>query len=227
MAIAELKEQDINARVMAPREFERLVENIRERGALESLPYCSQNGGTGPVEIVSGHHRVRAGRAAGLNNIYVLVDTSEMTRSRIIAKQLAHNFLAGEDDKDILKQLLETIDTPDDLLASGAPDELLPSAEHDAMELFMPRIDFDFRTVTFSFLPHQQADLEKLIEMTDGRQDLMVACPTEQFQELLTVASRFARIRKVLSGGTAVALMVRAALEEIEDAEIQEQAEKA
>lgn len=211
---------------MPPAKFDRLIENVKERGALESLPYCAQPDGQGPVEIVSGHHRVRAARAAGYEEIVVLVDVRPMTRSQIIAKQLAHNSLAGQDDPDILKQLALMMETADDRLASGLPDEIFGDTEKlDAMKLFTPQIDFDYRTISFTFLPHQQAELERLAALLDGRQDLVMICPEHQFDELLLAASRYARFKKVLAGATAVTLMVRAALAEIEAAEEQQEEE--
>ena len=225
VAIGELREQDTNAHVMPPAKFERLVENIRRRGALESLPYCVQPGGEGPVEIVSGHHRVRAANAAGLTHIAVLVDTSTYSRSAIVAKQLAHNALVGHDDEEILKQLVATIDNPDDLLMTGLPKELLPGPEHDAMMLFTPRIDFDWRTVTFAFLPHQIDNLEKLLDSLDGQQDLVLCALREQFEPLLHAAAKLARIKKIRAGGTVLALLTEMALSEVQRAEQDERTE--
>ena len=64
--ISELREQDVNAQQMSSRDFDRLTENIRIRGQVESLPYCHQPNGEGTIEIISGHHRVRAARKAGV-----------------------------------------------------------------------------------------------------------------------------------------------------------------
>lgn len=220
LPIADLREQDVNAHTMSPAKFERLVENIRTRGALEGLPYCAQLGGEGPVEIVSGHHRVRAAHAAGLTDITILLDTAKMSRSALIAKQLAHNALVGSDDPDLINQLLHGIDDPDDRLATGlSADVLEGQAAVDVASMFAPRIDFDYRTVTFAFLPHQQAELERLIELLEGRQDLVSVAPISQYDELLKVAARYARLKAVRSGATAITLMVRLALAEIEEAE--------
>lgn len=224
---ADLKEQDVNAHVMPPRTFERLIENIKRRGAMESLAYCWQPRGEGQIEIVSGHHRLRAARAAGLTRGAVLVDTSEFRRTEVVAKQLAHNFLVGVDDEDVLKEQLRSITDPDLLLMSGAPDELLPTPEHEAVQLFAPRMEFDFRTISFAFLPHQQADFEELVKMLDGRQDLVAACPIEQFDDFLKVAGRFARVRKVVSGATAVALMIQLTLAWLEEHEHDAESEQA
>jgi hypothetical protein len=45
--VVNLKEQDLNAQVMEPRKFDALTQNIKLRGMLESLPYCSQPNGEG------------------------------------------------------------------------------------------------------------------------------------------------------------------------------------
>lgn len=218
--ISDLREQDVNAHTMPPAKFERLVENIRQRKALESLPYCWQAGGEGPIEIISGHHRVRAAQAAGLQEIAILLDVGSARRSEMIAKQIAHNALVGVDDPDLIQTLLAEIDNPDDRLATGLPGTVLEGqAEADVASMFAPRIDFDYRTVSFAFLPHQQAELERLIELLEGRQDLVVVAPIEQYDELLKLAARYARLKQVRSGATAITLMVRAALEELEAAE--------
>lgn len=218
--VSDLKEQEVNANVMPPKVFDRLVENIRERKALESLPYVVQAGGEGDIEICSGHHRVRAARAAGHKRIAVLVDTSVLTRSQIVSKQLSHNALTGIDDEDVLKQLAAMIDTPDDRLATGLPDDLFQEIEKiDIDKLFMPRVSFDYRTITFAFLPHQQAELERLVHLAEGSQDLVMITHSEQFEELIKQASQYAKFKKVLSGGSAIVMMIRAALAEIEAAE--------
>ena len=68
LVISTLKEQDINAQVMDDRRMKILTSNIKNRGALESLPYVYKDGDT--FSIISGHHRVRAANAAGLKTIY-------------------------------------------------------------------------------------------------------------------------------------------------------------
>ncbi len=216
----ELREQDLNAHVMPKAKFERLVENIRMRGAPESVPYCYQpprsDGGKSQIEIVSGHHRVRACRAAGMLDGWVLVDRAEMSRSQVVARQLAHNAIVGYDDNELVRELLKMIDTPEDMLLSGVDQSLLPSAEHQSINLFMPRIDFEWKTVSFSFLSHQLEDFERLIEALDGRQDLVAVAPLEAFKPFVLAAAAYARIKKILSGSMAVAMLTQIALREVE-----------
>jgi hypothetical protein len=111
-----LKEQDKNAHLMKPEMFRQLHENIKKRGTLESLPYCALT--DKGVEIVSGHHRYRAAKEAGLKEIFVLLDTSGLNRSQIAAKQIAHNALVGFDDSTVLREIAKMINDVDDMIES-------------------------------------------------------------------------------------------------------------
>src|SRR2546427_679740 len=82
-----LREQDVNARSMPKAMFERLSQTIARDKRLESLPLCAKT--ESDFEIISGHHRTRAATAAGLSELFVLVDVTGLSRSQIAAKQLA------------------------------------------------------------------------------------------------------------------------------------------
>jgi hypothetical protein len=79
--IAALREQDVNARSMSKPMFERLSQTIARDKRLESLPFCARTDKA--IEIVSGHHRARAAIAAGLTEMFVMVDVTGLTRSQI------------------------------------------------------------------------------------------------------------------------------------------------
>jgi hypothetical protein len=207
-----LREQDVNAQVMKPKQFAQLVENIRKRGQVESLPYCHQPGGEGPIEIVSGHHRVRAANAAGIEMIPVLVDTSHMSRSEVVSKQIAHNALTGESDVEILKRMMEEITNPDDLLATGLDAELLPLPDPGSADVLgPPSIVFEWRNVTFTFLPRHLEDLKSVIESIDGRQDLIGVAPLELFDEFARTVMRYSRVKDVRSVGAVIGVLVEMA----------------
>src|SRR5439155_18065937 len=73
-----LREQDVNARSMPRAMFERLSQTIARDKRLESLPLCAK---TEPgLEIISGHHRVRAATAASISELFVLVDVTGLNR---------------------------------------------------------------------------------------------------------------------------------------------------
>jgi hypothetical protein len=205
---------------MPPSTFNRLVENIRRRGRPESLPLCAEVDGKADgskvIEIVSGHHRIRAARAAGLTEIDALVDVSGLSRSSIVAKQLAHNALVGKDDDAIVRQLVAMLETPDDLLETGLDDTFLPPVEGDTIKLFSPRADFDWKTLTFVFLPHQMGEFKDLLAAVEGKQDLVGAAPAALFDPFLKAASGYARLKEIRNVGTVIALLTRIALAEIQ-----------
>lgn len=62
-----IREQDINARIMKNEMQRQLTDNIKKRGQLESLPFCALTEGGNRIEIISGHHRIRSGKDAGVS----------------------------------------------------------------------------------------------------------------------------------------------------------------
>ncbi|QNT94923.1 hypothetical protein HEP81_04651 [Streptomyces griseofuscus] len=216
--VASLREQDINAQVMQPRHFERLTGNIRKRGMVESLPYCHQPGGTGPIEVISGHHRSRAARAAGLQQIPAIIDTRTMRRSEVIAKQIAHNELHGDPDKDVLAQLVSMIDNVDDLIATGLDENQLPTVEPDDTKLAIPHGEFDWRSATLMFLPHQMEDFKDAITAIANGTDLVGAAPVEMFEDFAAAVYAFGRCKDVRNFTTMIALLTDIARREVEQA---------
>ncbi|MER6367397.1 ParB N-terminal domain-containing protein [Streptomyces mirabilis] len=214
--VTSLREQDVNAQVMQPRHMERLTGNIRKRGMVESIPYCHQPGGTGPIEVISGHHRSRAARAAGLQRIPAIVDTRTMRRSEVIAKQIAHNELHGAPDKDVLAQLVAMIDNVDDLIATGLDETQLPTVEPDDTKLAIPHGEFDWRAATLMFLPHQMADFKEAVTAIANGTDLVGVASVEQFEEFASAVYAFGRCKEVRNFTTMIALLIDIARREVE-----------
>lgn len=206
-----LREQDINARVMDDAKFSQLVANIKKRGTLEQLPYCvlTDRG----VEIVSGHHRTRAARAAGLDHVNVLLDRTKLTRSSIAAKQLAHNSIEGTDDPDMLRRIADIITDVDDMLESALGKEYFDAATERARQMPVPQVDFDWKTVQMTFLDHQMRDLDSLCKHA-AKADVELVVPQEEFEPFVKALQATKKYGDVKNAGAAVWLMVRAALKE-------------
>ncbi len=214
--IAKLKEQDLNPQVMQPAEFERLTENIREKGMVESLPYL-WDPPDGPVEIVSGHHRSRAARNAGLAVIPAIVDTTSMTRSEVASKQIAHNALVGQTDDALLAQLLKDVSgNVNDLLRTGLDPDKLPTIDALPAPVGAPGTKFDFRVITFTFLPHQLTDFERVIEQIPPT-DLLGVAAMDQYDGFVKAVAEYIRIKDVRHIGTVVARLTQAAETIIEE----------
>lgn len=160
--LADLKEQDINARIMKNEMQDQLTANIKNRGQLESLPLIALMGEK--LEIISGHHRVKSAREAGLKEIIVILDKSGLTRSKAASKQLAHNALSGFDDESTLREIVKLMDNVDDMMESYIGKEILEEPLEQFDKLNTPAVQFDFKTIAFAFLPNQIRDLDALMK---------------------------------------------------------------
>lgn len=186
-----LREQDINARVMDEKTMNRLAVNISNNKQLESLPYCYPTmspGGVQEFSIISGHHRVRAARTAGLQKIFILVDIQDMTREQIVAKQLAHNSLNGKDDPQVLSALYAEIQDVERKLEAGIFD--MEKFEYSGVSVDNLEFLFEYEQVMILFLKKAYNDFENIINKV---QDLDT-CK----QIYLADADVFAKYREVI-----------------------------
>ena len=208
-----LKEQDVNARILPSDEYNQLALNIKNRGRLESVPYCAKV--DGGIEVVSGHHRVKAARSAGLTHAPILVDESGLSRPEIIATQLAHNRLAGFDDQQTLRLLFDHLDDPALMLETGLSEEMdRPFPEVEWEGSITPHLTFDWKVVTFTFLPHQLKDFEDLFAALPSS-DLVGYAERPLFEPFVKAASRYGRLKTMRSIGLIIAALTEIALAEV------------
>ena len=155
-----LREQDVNARSMPKSMFQRLTQTIGRDKRLESLPLCAKT--DRGLEIISGHHRVRAATAAGISEVFVLVDVTGLTRSQILAKQLSHNSLQGTDNEQLLAEIYRQIEDAESKLEAFIDAKLdveIPKVKIEGLD-----IDIDFKTVLLIFLPRVKERLDRAFE---------------------------------------------------------------
>jgi len=107
VALGQCDLADKNARFMKAEQYRRLVDNIRRDGCLTSVPFAVRQGDR--YTILSGNHRVRAARDAGLTEVLVLYSEREMSHQQQVAIQLSHNAIVGQDDLAILRELYDEI----------------------------------------------------------------------------------------------------------------------
>ena len=223
LQIASIKEQDINAQVMDDRHMKILTSNIKDRGALESLPYIYKDGDT--FQIISGHHRVRAANEAGMKTVYALVETNPLTKSQITSKQIAHNEIVGTTDSEVLAELIKQMDEVDDMIASGLPEEMLNSIKAESQTIDIPQLSFDWRVINFSFLPTQLRDFETLVKAMDSKTEMVGVADIEQYQAFCDALNKYGRTVNVTSISTVVSLLTEIALKEIEKCQQEDQAD--
>lgn len=184
--IDELHEQDVNPNSMSSSMFNQLTQNIKKRGTLEQLPYCVEI--NKETEIIGGHHRIRSARKAGLTSVYLLLDCSNLSRDDIVAKQLAHNNINGMVDAQLTLRLFNNIRDADAKIESYVDTkELMKQIATDAAKIKEICVDFDMKSVSLLFLPHQIDDIKKAmietIKRLDGHEEKIWLAQQDQFNE--------------------------------------------
>jgi len=182
-----IREQNINARVMSNEKFDRLTENIKKDGTLESLPLCyldTNEAGNEEFHLISGHHRTRAARKAGVLNIYALVYERKLTRDEIVSKQLSHNSLSGYDDKEVLGVLYNEINDLNFKIASGIT-EFEIQIDNKGVQIDDIKVELDYELINILFLPKQNEYLEQILGMVEEEATVYIAdkADFDQFAE--------------------------------------------
>ncbi len=222
--IDKVREQDINARVMKNEMQDQLTANILKRGQLESLPFLVLK--DGKLEIVSGHHRIKSARAAGLKEIVVIVDVSGLSRSQIAAKQLAHNAISGFDDDSTLREIVKMITDVDDMIESFVGKDIMEEPLEQYEKMLFPAIQFDFKNVTFSFLSHQVQDMDALIKSLEtAASEVIGVAPYEQCKSFVETLSRYQKFTDIRNVGAAIHSMVQNANDRMNEAGFSEEEE--
>jgi hypothetical protein len=210
--VDELQEQDVNPRSMPQKMFNQLVENVQGVGALESAPLCVEMDGR--IQIISGHHRLRAARAAGVQRVLVLL-YEELPPARIKSKQLAHNTISGQDDPELVARLWQEIE---DIQARF--EAFVDPRQFDAVPppVKFKQVDVDLaamcKTVLIAFLPVQKMDFEAVIEaiLPQGEIDAVYLADRETYDAWRAALQRVRQEMDVVAIPTAIAEMARLAL---------------
>jgi hypothetical protein len=216
----DLTEQNVNAHIMPPEMLERLTENIKNEGRLESLPLTVARK-NGKFEIISGHHRVRAARAAQLAEFFVLADTRNLPRSKVVAKQLAHNSIFGQDDTQTLKKLYEELDSIDDMLESYLrPEDFDDVKQLQPAQITDISVTIPWKHLTLVFVPRTMEALERIdgwVKRTPKETDVIGVVGHEILERFRAASLALGRTEDIRSLG---AIMTR--MTEIVEAYIEE-----
>lgn len=217
-----VREQDLNARVMPPEMLERLTENIRNEQRMESLPLGVLRDGY--IELISGHHRVRAAVAAEVFEFPMLVDTRDLTASAVKAKQLAHNAIAGADDLDMLAQIVSQIDTIEHRLEAFVDlGEDMQRALDESARILTEEVVIKWPVLAIAFLPLQmerlEAVAERLAQQVPKDAGTVWLLPEEAAQRFSDTMNRLGRAQDIRTVGNIIGRMTEIVDEELDRAE--------
>jgi len=190
VSIEEIEHTEVNANTMPIEMFEQLCNNIRTSGLSSSIS-CYKRQTDGRYVIISGNHRFKACVELGYTTITILYAEEErLTRDEIIAIQLSHNSLHGEDDKGILKRLFDEIQSidykeiayveVDDLETETMFNEsIVPVSEHFKVSLVLYRKDIELMEELLGII-RDESKRSDIVMLADGEET------EEAFLQVLT-----------------------------------------
>jgi hypothetical protein len=186
-----------NARFMRVEQYKRLVENIRRDGCLTSVPFAIRHGER--YTILSGNHRVKAAKDAGLTEVTLLYTDRELSHAQQVAIQLSHNAIAGQDDLAILRELYEEINDVVLKEYSGLDDVVLGRLNPPELDPLSEK-GLEYRIVSIAFLPEEVERAEKLFakimeQATGDRTWINRRADYDRMLDALTVAKEAAGVK--------------------------------
>ncbi|MFE7330800.1 ParB N-terminal domain-containing protein [Streptomyces sp. NPDC057565] len=185
---------DMNARFFRKEEWDRLVANIAADGCLTSVPliYGAGEYEEGRELILSGNHRTAAAVEVGLEAIDCMLIDDPQQKDELLARQLSHNSIAGQDDPATLKALYDQIEDVDWRAYSGLDDDVLGLLAEVSPE-GLSEANLDFATVSLIFLPNElEAARKAFDDARMGQNASWLAARADYEQTLDTLASTHA-----------------------------------
>lgn len=179
-----IDEADMNANEMSGEDFAALCDNIGKSG-LSSVPCCYKKD-NGRFVMISGHHRLRACKKLHYREIGILwCEENELSKDEIIAIQLSHNSLHGEDNPSILKKLFEQIQSIDyKKFAHINIDEISPIS-NDGIDICALQENFVFTVILYPSSFEQLDGLFGDIREQAKKSDAVILANEEENEMLL------------------------------------------
>jgi hypothetical protein len=148
---------------------------------------------------VSGNHRTKAAKEAGVEQIIVMIPDREITKDREKAIALSHNAIDGEDDPLLLKKMYEEIEELDEKLYAGIDmdktKQILGKVELDNFS----GIRIDYVPVNLLFLPEEIGLIESVLEDVEQMfwRDETFVLKMKDYEKFLKIISQTAKRLKL------------------------------
>lgn len=215
--ISLIDEADMNANEMTGEDFATLCDNIGKSG-LSSVPCCFKKE-NGRFVMISGHHRLRACKKLHYKTIGILYcEESELSKDEIIAIQLSHNSLHGQDNRNILKKLFEQIQSVDfKKFAHINIDEVSP-INTDGIDIFALKENFVFSIILY---PNSFESLDELFgdirEQAKKSDTVILASQEENEMAFLKLQQEIGKEFNIKSPSTTFAKLLELAGERLKE----------
>lgn len=212
--ISLIDEAEMNANEMTGEDFATLCDNIGKSG-LSSVPCCYKKD-NGRFVMISGHHRLRACKKLHYKTLGILYcEESELSRDEIIAIQLSHNSLHGQDNTNILKKLFEQIKSVDfKKFAHVNIDEIAPVST-EGLSIYAMKENFVFSIILY---PDSFQNLDELygdIREQARKSDALILADQTNEDLLMKLQSEIGKEYDIKSPAIAFAKLLELAKERL------------
>lgn len=211
-----IDEAEMNANEMSGEDFATLVDNIGKSG-LSSVPCCYRKA-NGRYGMISGHHRLRACKKLHYAKMGILwCDESELSKDEIIAIQLSHNSLHGQDNQSILKKLFEQIQSVDFKKFAHINIDEVSAVSTEGLSIFAMKENFVFSIILY---PNSFENLDELFgdirEQAKKSDSLILASQEENEMLLLKLQQEIGNQYNIKSPSITFAKLLELAKERLE-----------
>lgn len=208
--IVNIKLVDKNAHFMEQSTFRRLVENIKRDGQLSSVPFCVKHN-DGKYTVISGNHRIQAAQMAGIVNTPVMVvDEDDITHDEMRAIQLSHNSIVGQDDAELLKELLDEITDVALKEYAHISNEVLDAVNDIDYTIEMP--NNEIVPVTLMFIDSSKIEFDKLMDELENYSEReiesMHIMDISTLQQLNDITAKVGQRYKIKSQALSICKMI-------------------
>lgn len=209
ISIEEIIPASLNANKMSEDNFEKLTNNIKKSG-LSTAITCVKLSESGKFQIIGGHHRYEACVKNGYTKIpCIYADEKDLSQDEIIAIQLSHNSLHGEDDKGILKRLFEQISSIDfkefahiNMEEIGNIEtfssSVMPLSEHYTISVILYKEDLELLDELISDIKETMKTSELIILANQDNNEEMLLKLTKEVQNRYKIKSTNVTFSKIL-----------------------------
>lgn len=135
----------------------------------------------------------------------------EELMSQTDGRVMAHNAISGFDDQSTLKEIAKMIDDVDDMLESYIGKDIIGEPMAELEKLLSPKVEFDWKNITFTFLPHQLRDLDQLVKVLGSLSpDMLGVADIDQHEEFIETITKYQQFANVKNTGAAIHAMIKA-----------------
>ena len=118
------------------------------------------------------------------------------------------------------------IDDVDDMIESFVGKEIMEEPLEQYDKMLSPAVQFDFKNVTFTFLPHQVKDMDALVKDLESKApDIVGVASYEQCKGFVETLSKYQKFTDIRNVGAAIHSMIENAAQKMDDCGFTEEGE--